>query len=122
MFADHLTPVIVVPGPALLFSSRETALTTLNRIAVVRSAEHRRVIIKTNEQVLVRGFTDRCHPYHQTCALLQPHPQVNSDLDLTPNLISDRYKDTDPVEVTFSNLSTHTVTLNPKTVLCEVQP
>ena len=93
-----------------------------NRIAVVRSAEHSRVTIKPNEQVVVRGFIDKCHPYHQTCALLQPHPQVSSDLDLTPSLISYRYKDADPVEVTFSNLSTHTVTLNPKTVLCEVQP
>ena len=69
---------------------------------------------------MVRGVIDKCHPYHQTFALLQP--QVSSDLDLTPSLIIHRYKDTDLVGVTFSNLSTYTVTLNPKTVSCEVQP
>ena len=122
MFADHLTSVIMVPGPVLHFSSRETALTTLQLNRCGKVSRTQRVTIKPNEQVVVRGFIDKCHSYHQTCALLQPHPQVSSDLDLTPSLISYRYKDTDPVEVTFSNLSTHTVTLNPKTVLCEVQP
>ena len=37
-------------------------------------------------------------------------------------MISYRHQLTEPVEVSFSNLSTHTVTINPKTVLCEVQP
>ena len=102
---------------------RERQLTRhCNRIAIVRSAEKNRITIRPSEQVTVRGYVDKSQPYHQTCALLQPHPQVTVDLDLNPSLISYRHQLTEPVEVSFSNLSTHTVTINPKTVLCEVQP
>ena len=93
-----------------------------NRIAVVRSAERDRMIVHPNEQVTVRGYIDRAQPYHKTCALLQPHTDTDCLLDLTPSLISYAYRETEPVQVTFSNVTTHTVTLNPKTVLCEVQP
>ena len=101
---------------------RERQLTRhCNRIAIVRSAEKNRITIRPNEQVTVRGYVDKSQPYHQTCALLQPHPQVTVDLDLNPSLISYRHQLTEPVEVSFSNLSTHTVTINPKIVLYEVQ-
>ena len=80
------------------------------------------MIVKPNEQVVARGYVDEVQPYHQTCALLQAHHQANADLDLTPSLISYRHRDTEPAEVIFSNLATPTVTLNPKSVLCEVQP
>ena len=81
----------------LCISLREKQLSRhFNRIAVVRSAEHSRITIKPNEQVVVRGFIDKWYPYHQTCALLQPHPQVSSDLDLTPSLISTDTKSITP--------------------------
>ena len=102
---------------------RERQLTRhCNHIAIVRSAEKNHFTIRPNEQVTVSGYVDKSQPYHQTCALLQPHPQVTADLDLNPSLISYRHQLTKPVEVSFSNLSTHTVTISPKTVLCEVQP
>ena len=102
---------------------RERQLTRhCNHIAIVRSAEKNHFTIRLNEQVTVSGYVDKSQPYHQTCALLQPHPQVTADLDLNPSLISYRHQLTKPVEVSFSNLSTHTVTISPKTVLCEVQP
>ena len=59
-----------------------------NRIAVLRSVEHKRITIRPNEKVAVRGYLDKPQPYQRTCALLQPHPQVTTDLDLQPSLIS----------------------------------
>lgn len=92
-----------------------------NRLAVVRSAELEKVTVMPNEKTVIQGFLSRTQPYHQTCALLQPHYQAHKDLDLEPTLISYN-QGTKSVEVTVSNLTTQTVTLNPRAVLCEVQP
>nr|KAG5706796.1 hypothetical protein BaRGS_004131 [Batillaria attramentaria] len=51
-----------------------------------------------------------------------PHPVTDPDLDLNPSLIYYQGSSTAPVDVILSNLSTHTVVVNPKSVLCEVQP
>lgn len=93
-----------------------------NRIAVLRSVEHKRITIRPNEKVTVCGYLDKPQPYQRTCALLQPHPQVTTDLDLQPSLISYSPQSTGIIDVSFSNLSTHTVTVNFKSILCEVQP
>jgi len=93
-----------------------------HQVAVIRSAENVKKTIYPNETVTLRGFVDKAQPYQRTCALLQPLRNVNVDLDLQPSLISYNGKGTDSVDVTFSNLSTRTVTLNPRTLLCEVQP
>nr|KAG5695429.1 hypothetical protein BaRGS_033554 [Batillaria attramentaria] len=44
------------------------------------------------------------------------------DLDLTPTLIDFDHGKKALVTVSFSNVSTNTVVLNPRTILCEVQP
>lgn len=102
---------------------REKQLTRCNnRIAVVRCAVVQRIIVKPNDKVTIRGYIDKRLPYQQTCAIMQPHPQASLDLDIDPSLLSYNHNNTDTVEVTLSNLSTNTVRLDPKTILCELQP
>jgi hypothetical protein len=93
-----------------------------HRVALIRSAEPTKKTVLPNETVTLRGFVDRAMPYQATCALLQPLRNVNTDLDLQPSLIVYSGKNTGAVDVTYANLSTHTVTLNPRSLLCEVQP
>lgn len=104
-------------------SLRERELTkNHHRIAVVRSAEKSRRVIKPNETVTLKGALDRCQPYHNSCALLQPTRHVQEDLDLTPSLVAYKGRSTGLVDVTFANLSTRTVSIEPRALLCEVQP
>jgi len=102
---------------------RERQLTkNHHRVALIRSAETTRKTVHPNETITLRGFVDKAQPYHRTCALLQPLRNVNIDLDLQPSLISYSGRNTGIVDVTYYNLSTHTVTLQPRSLLCEVQP
>jgi hypothetical protein len=92
-----------------------------NRVAVVRCAEQAHRTVGPNQKATIRGYIDRAEPYHVTCALLQSHHQANQDLDIEPALIT--YNGSrQQVEVTVSNVSTQTVTINPRAILCEVQP
>ena len=64
---------------------RERQLTRhCNRIAIVRSDENS-ITSPPNERVTVREYVDEPQAYDQTCALLQQHPQVSTDLDLNPS-------------------------------------
>ncbi|GFS20740.1 hypothetical protein ElyMa_003321100 [Elysia marginata] len=55
---------------------------------------------------------------------MQIHVYTSPDLDLTPQLISFDHSQSKfcQVDVTLSNTSTHTVAINPRAILCEVQP
>lgn len=109
--------------PFRCLTLREKQLTKeQNRIALIRSAENTKRTVLPNETLTLRGFVEKAQPYQRTCALLQPLRDVNVDLDLSPSLISYDGKNTGQVEVTFSNLSMHTVTINPRALLCELQP
>jgi hypothetical protein len=93
-----------------------------NCVAVVRCAESAKKTLLPNESIIVKGVVDRAQPYQATCALLQPIRYSYEDLDLAPTLVSYNGRDTGNVDVTFHNLSTRTVTINPRFVLCGVQP
>jgi hypothetical protein len=54
--------------------------------------------------------------------LLQPLRNSYEDLDPAPFLVSYNGRETGSVDVTFHNLSTRTVTLNPRSILCGIQP
>lgn len=87
--------------------------------SIVHSSEPAKVTIQPNQKIVIWGMFDKAQPYHKTCAILQPHYRVNKDLDLEPSLICYSSRN-QQVEVTFSNLSTHTVT--PWSEMCELQP
>jgi hypothetical protein len=92
-----------------------------NYVAVVRCAEPVKRTLLPNESITVKGVIDRAQSYHATCTLLQPLRNFYEDLDLAPSLVSYNGRDTGSVEVTFHNLSTKTVTLNPRSLLCGLQ-
>nr|KAG5685189.1 hypothetical protein BaRGS_019900 [Batillaria attramentaria] len=77
---------------------------------------------RPNEKTVVRGYIDRPSNYHATCALIQPHARSSPDLDVSPTLFEFKYNGTGPVDVNIANLTTHTVTISPKSILAEVQP
>ncbi|GFS03340.1 hypothetical protein ElyMa_006468100 [Elysia marginata] len=78
----------------------------------------------SNPQTTIRGFLENTQPYQTTCALLQTHAYTSYDLDLTPQVISydNNQSESCQVDVTVSNTATHTATINPRAILCEVQP
>ncbi|GFR97639.1 retropepsins domain-containing protein [Elysia marginata] len=95
-----------------------------NRVAVIRSASREPVIVHSNQQTTIRGFLENTQPYQTTSALLQTHAYNSPDIDLTPQLISYDHSQSKfrQVDVTISNTSTHTVAINLRAILCEVQP
>lgn len=95
-----------------------------HRLGIVRSAERHSVTIHPNRQVTITGYVAKHQPYPNSCALLQAckDSALEPDHDISPTVINYRYRGTGPVQVGISNLSTHTITLAPGAVLCELQP
>lgn len=95
-----------------------------NRLGVVKSAETDNIIIPPNSEVNINGYIDREVPYHPVCAFLQSTYKsvIPQDLDIAPSLISYKYQNNNNVEVKISNVTTRTVKIPPKALLCEIQP
>ena len=95
-----------------------------NSIAIVRCAETSRIIIGPNQTVNVKGSLDRKLEFNPTCALIQEcqESSLPDFIDVTPSVIQYNYKENNEVNVSLSNLTTNSVTISPKEVLCEVQP
>lgn len=69
---------------------REKELIKQNyRLAIVKSAEQRKIIILPNTQVVLRGYADKEIPYQSTCAPLQSTKflRIPSDLDIEPSVV-----------------------------------
>ena len=104
---------------------RERELSKKNfRLAIVKSAEQNIILIPPNSQVTIQGYTDRKSPYQTTCALLQTtkDSRIPSDLDIEPTIAIYDYKERQEIPVHISNLTTRTVTVNPRAVICELHP
>ena len=95
-----------------------------NRLACIRSAEASSITIHPNSEVTIEGFMDRCLPYPATCALIQATPRsaIPFDLDIAPSLVTYQCDSNDVIPITISNVSTRTVNINPRALLCELQP
>ncbi|XP_069133184.1 uncharacterized protein [Argopecten irradians] len=67
---------------------------------------------------------DKKLPYLPVCAILQPTPEavITEDLDITPALVPYNRDAKGLIPVQISNVSTRTVTISPKALLCELQP
>ena len=106
-------------------SLREKELTKhQHRLALIKSAERRKITIPANSEVVIQGYMDKELPYQPVCAILQPtHASyLPSDFDISPTLISYDYKRKDVIPVHITNVTTRTITVPPKALLCEVQP
>lgn len=95
-----------------------------NRLALVRSAESKRITVMPNTTITIQGFMDKKLPYLPVCAILQPTPEavITEDLDITPALVPYNRDAKGLIPVQISNISTRTVTISPKALLCELQP
>lgn len=95
-----------------------------NRLCIIKSAATERLIIPPNGRVTVDGYMDKKLPYHKVLAMLQPTGKsiIHTDLDITPSLQLYDYQSSDIVPVEICNVTTRTVAVPPRAVLCELQP
>lgn len=95
-----------------------------NQIAIIRSAEPGKIIIGPNETKTIKGRTDRELGFHKTCALIHESPDSSlpNFIDITPAIIDYEFGRTKAVDITVSNITTNSVVISPKEVLCELQP
>lgn len=95
-----------------------------NRLAIIRSAERSRVTIGPNQSVNVKGYNDKELEINSACAIIQGcrDSTIPESIDVTPTVIQFCYKRNCEINVNMSNLTTNTITVSPKAILCEVQP
>lgn len=95
-----------------------------DRIAIVRSAEPAMIIIGPNQSIDIRGYIDKELYFQDTCAILQETEDttLSKFVDITPSVINYSYKKNNEIFVNISNITTNSVTISPKEVLCEIQP
>lgn len=95
-----------------------------NRLGIIKSAENHCVLIPPNTSITISGYVDKGIPYHLTTALLHStiYSSIPSDLEIAPTLINYQYPKKNLVKVYIDNVTTRTVYLQPKSVLCEIQP
>jgi len=94
-----------------------------DRIAILRSAIPCKIMLQPNSRVDIQATTDRVLKVPRTTAMLHETKESNipSFIDVTPGIVDFEYGKHNYV-VTLSNLTTETVTVSPKAILCELQP
>ena len=95
-----------------------------NRLGIIKSAENHCVFIPPNTSITINGYVDKGMPHHTTTALLHStaSSSIPNDLEIAPTIINYQYPMKNLVKVNIDNVTTRTVCLQPKTVLCEIQP
>ena len=95
-----------------------------NRLAIVKSAEPSKITVPPNGIIDVKGYCDKEIPYRATPSMLHRSTlsSDHQDLDIEPTLIQYRYGQNGPLTVRISNVTTRTITIPTKAVLCEIQP
>ena len=95
-----------------------------NQIAIIRSAELSRIILGPNETKTIKGRTDKELGFQTTTAMV--HETSDSSLpdfvEITPEIINYRHGTTKEVNITLSNLTSNSVVISPRAILCELQP
>ena len=95
-----------------------------NRLALVKSAELGPVTVPANTEVTIKGYMDKTLPHPKTVSMLHPtnNSVVPTDMDITPAITIYDHTQRDTIPVVISNISTMTVTIPPRALLCELQP
>ena len=85
------------------------------KLGVVLNAEYKNIIIQPNHEVVVSGYVDQDIPYKCTIAMMHPTDiaAIPEDIDIAPTQLDNRNKDTSPVDVHISNVTTRTVIIYP---------
>lgn len=95
-----------------------------NCLGLVRNADLNGTTIKPNSSIVVTGVIDKPLDYEPTCAIAQPalSGDLASLLDITASIVNYQSKHTGFVDVQVSNVTTQTVTIPSRAILCELQP
>ena len=93
------------------------------KLGIVKSAETSKITIPPNSRRTVNGYIDRQTRYHDSCAMLQATTEsaIPQDLDIVPTVVTYKYGQQDTIPVHICNITTRTVTVSPKALLCELQ-
>lgn len=93
------------------------------KLGIVKSAEEAKITIPPNSQKTVMGYVDKQMRYQESCAMLQASDEsrIPKDLDIVPTIINYKYGRKDAVPVHICNITTSTVTISPREILCELQ-
>lgn len=95
-----------------------------NKVAIVRCAEPTRIILGPNESRDILGETDKELEYGQTTAIIhETEDSVLPDfIDITPGIVNYDKEKNRQLIITVSNLTTNSVVISPRSILCELQP
>ena len=94
-----------------------------NRIGLIRTDGTKSITITPNTSITVNGYVDKEIPYQNTPAIVQSTTLAkDSDYDIEPSLIQYHHKQNGPVTVRISNVTTKTINIPPKAIICELQP
>ena len=93
------------------------------KLGIVKSAETSKITIPPNSRRTVNGYIDRQTRYQDSCAMIQATIEsfIPQDLDIVPTVVSYTYGHQDTVPVHICNITTRTVTVSPRAILCELQ-
>ena len=95
-----------------------------NRLGWVRCAQRDNIIVGPNCSLVVTGFVDKPLDHEHTCAILQQAPgcDFTTLLDVTPTMVNYQSRQTGLIDVHVANVTTQTVVIHPRAILCELQP
>lgn len=95
-----------------------------NRLAVVKNASSDKVNLGPNESIRLSCYTDKELNLPPTATIIQGTEDSNipSFIDITPGVIHYQHGKNSEITVQLSNLSTNTISIPPKAIVCELQP
>ncbi|MCG7878257.1 MAG: hypothetical protein N0C90_18280, partial [Candidatus Thiodiazotropha endolucinida] len=95
-----------------------------NRIAIIHSAESKNITIQANSTVTIQCITSNELDLPSTCAMfVETKDSVLPNVfEITPAVINYNFGKNGILHVQISNITTSTVTIPPKAVICELQP
>lgn len=95
-----------------------------NRLALVKNAELNKITIPPNTVMEIQGYCDKETQYRNTSAIHHASDLAFEpiDLDVEPRLHQFNFKNNGHITIQLSNVTTRTITIPPKAVICELQP
>lgn len=93
-------------------------------LGLVKSAEATRIIIPPNSNVTIEGYVDKKIPYSKVTVMMHQSSKtcIPDDVDIEATLHPYVYEDYQIFPVTINNVTTRTISIPQKAVLCEIQP
>ena len=95
-----------------------------NRLVLIRSAEKKHITILPNSSITIKGITAKEINHQETCAMIVETEDsvLPSDFDVIPAVITYNFGMNGPVDVQITNVTTSTFNIQPRAIVCELQP